>query len=164
MNTLLAVFGTAIVESTISSVFRVHTLSAILGKEYLLSAMCACSLGYLVYRRWQAVSAKWIWVIGVSWLAFRAIPLMFAEHTSAWSALSGSGCADTADGCMNWFVFTIPSLRLTAYSAGAALCSRLGHNDPHTIEDAWLGGFRRLPSPLSDNETSRKDDTGPINL
>jgi hypothetical protein len=157
INILLGIFGTAVVESPIYVLWPVHTLPAILLRGYLLSAICACFLGYLVYRRWQAAPAKWIWAIGIGWLGFRAILLLAAEPTSVWSSFSGSGCRDGlhAISCMNWFVFTMPALRLVAYSAGAILCSNLKHNGPSLIEDAWLGRFRSLniPQPLPDADT-----------
>jgi hypothetical protein len=45
INILLAMFGNAVVESPVSPEFRVHTLPAILLKQYILSATCACLLG-----------------------------------------------------------------------------------------------------------------------
>src|SRR5271170_6257925 len=55
--------------------------------------------------------------------------LFRAQHVSLWSALSGIGCSAgvNAVGCRNWIHFTVPALRMVAYSAGAILCSRLQH-------------------------------------
>ena len=56
------------------------------------------------------------------------------------------GCNGGIDavGCRNWRVFTIPALRMVTYPAGAILCSRLQHNGPSAIVDAWFGRFRPL--------------------
>lgn len=82
INILLAMFGNAVVESPVSPEFRVHTLPAILLKQYILSATCACLLGYLVYRRWQNAPAEWIWAVGIVWARVRGDALRSYRHTS----------------------------------------------------------------------------------
>jgi hypothetical protein len=152
INLLIAIFGTTVIENPISSLIKVHTLAGILQREYVLNAICGCLLGYFVYRRWQLTAAKWLWTVGVGWIALRAILLLPAEHTSVlfptehksiWSALSGSGCSNAVS-CTNELVLTILALRIATYSVGAIFCSRLQHNGPSAIVDAWFGRFRPL--------------------
>jgi hypothetical protein len=96
INLVIAVFGTAVIESPISSRIKVHTLLGILQQEYVLNAICGCLLGYIVYRRRQPTAAKWLWSVGVGWFVLWAIFILHSEHTSVlfptehksiWSAL-----------------------------------------------------------------------------
>jgi hypothetical protein len=155
INLLVAAIGTTFIESPLSSLIKVHTIPGILQRTYLLSAVCGCLLGYLVYRRWQPSAAKWLWTAGVGLIALRVIFLQCTEHSSVlfpaerdslWSAFSGTGCSGgvNAVGCRNWLVFTIPALRMVTYSAGAILCSRLRHEGPSMMLDVWFGRFRPL--------------------
>jgi len=169
LNLLLAVFGTAVIQTPLDSLIKVHTIPEIVQRSDWLSAVCACLLGYVVYRLWRPYIARWLWVAGIGWIAFRVILLLPAQHVSAlypaqhvsiWSALSGTGCSEgiTAVGCRNWLQFTIPSLRMVAYSTGAIVCSRLQHSGPLPIVDAWLGRFRPLKIERSPNGSQDEQD------
>ena len=113
-----------------------------------------------------APCCKWLWTVGVGWIALRAILLLPAEHTSVlfpaehksiWSALSGSGCTDAAS-CTNALVLTVLALRIATYSAGANLCSRLQHSGPSEIVDAWFGRFRPLNVERASDRSGGEQD------
>jgi hypothetical protein len=166
INLVIAMFGTAVIENPFSSLIKVHTLLGIFQRAYALNAICGCLLGYFVYRRWQPTAAKWLWTVGVGWIALRAILLLPAEHTSVlfpaehksiWSALSGSGCTDAAS-CTNALVLTVLALRIATYSAGANLCSRLQHSGPSEIVDAWFGRFRPLTVQRAPDRSGGQED------
>ena len=169
LNLLLAVFGTAAIQTPLSSMIKVRTIPEIVQRGDWLSVVCACLLGYVVYRLWRPSIARWLWVAGIGWIAFRIILLLPAQHVSAlfpaqhvsiWSALSGTGCSEgiVAVGCRNWLQFTIPSLRIVAYSTGAIVCSRLQHSGPLPIVDAWLGRFRPLKIERPPNGSQNEQD------
>jgi hypothetical protein len=169
LNLLLAIFGTAVVETPLYSLIKVHTIPEIVQRSDWLSALCGCGLGYVVYRLWRPSIARWLWVAGIAWIAFRIILLLPEQHVSAlfpaqhvsiWSALSGTGCSDgiTAVGCRNWLQFTLPSIRMVAYSMGATVCSRLQHSGPLPIVDAWLGRFRPLKIERSPSGSRNEHD------
>lgn len=166
INLVIAMFGTAVIENPFSSLIKVHTLPGIFQRAYALNAIFGCLLGYFVYRRWQPAAAKWLWTIGVGWIALRAILLFPVEHTSVlfpcehksiWSALSGSGCTDAAS-CTNALVLTVLALRIATYSVGANLCSRLQHSGPSEIVDAWFGRFRPLKVERAPDRSGGEQD------
>jgi hypothetical protein len=169
INILLAIFGTTLIEHPFSLMITVHTIPEILQRTYLLIVVCGCLLGYFVYRIWQPGTARWLWVVGIGWIVLGAMLLLPAEntsvlfraqHVSLWSALSGTGCSAgvNAVGCRNWINFTVPALRMLAYSAGAILCSRLKHTGSLPILDAWLGRFRPLKVQPTRNTSEHEQD------
>jgi hypothetical protein len=112
-------------------------------KYTLLNVLAAFGFGYFVFRRWKPVSAKWVWSAGlclfiagcvIYWHEQGAARLFHLDHSVYWG-MSGIGCSYNAEGCLDFFAYTIPLLRTISYSAGAFACSRVG-------EYGWSGWSR----------------------
>ena len=63
INVVVALIGTAIVDSTIGKVFPAHSLVTVLWKEWILSIVCAVFIGFGMWRTWRSDAAKWTWVL-----------------------------------------------------------------------------------------------------
>ena len=146
LNVIVALFGTAIVQSPLAHLFRLHSINQIIFRSYLLDAGAAFVLGYIVYRSWQPLAAKWVWIVGTCWLAYKLALMLAYGQYSIWTAFSGVDCNNglIATGCENWMRFTIPALHLSAYSFGSVLCARLGQTGTPWFVNALLGRFRPL--------------------
>src|SRR5260370_27274622 len=108
LNVLVAVFGTAILESAIWRFYHPSSISGVVWKEWSLSLLCAGLIGFLMWRTWRSGVTKWTWLLPSIWFGFRFIPALFAAGSS-WAQLSGSGCENGSRdfGCRTFFVFTI---------------------------------------------------------
>ena len=132
LNLVLAIFGTAIVESSIwsawSHIGRARSISAIEAREWFLSLTIAVVLGIVVGKRWSK-TAVWIWTLPVTFFALGV--LLYGARLNS-SVLVGGGYAEhflapnclvnTYD-CGDFFLFTIPAARAVAYSLAALLAS-----------------------------------------
>jgi hypothetical protein len=132
LNLVIAIFGTAIVESSIwsawSRIGRAHSVSGIEAREWFLSLTIAALLGIFIGKRWSR-TAVWVWTLPVVFFALGALMYRgrprssvlvgggFAEHFLAPNCL-----ADPHD-CRDFFLFTIPAARAAAYSLAARLSS-----------------------------------------
>ena len=67
INVVVALIGTAIVDSTIGKVFPAHSLVTVLWKEWILSIVCAVFIGFGMWRTWRSDAAKWTWVHPAVW-------------------------------------------------------------------------------------------------
>jgi hypothetical protein len=145
LNLFVAVFGTAIVETLLGHIYHPRTISAVLIKTDLLSALCGFALGFVVSRRWNPRAARWIGLFGVVWFFLGAC--IDLSHGSVWSRMSGIECGEGlhAGHCMEWFVFSLPAVRSVFYSAGAWLCWSLSAHGTSPMEDAIVGRFK-VPS------------------
>ncbi len=150
LNLIVAVFGTAIVETFIGHFYHPQTISAVLIKTDSLSAICAFALGFFVSRRWNLHMARWIALPGLVWFALGAC--IDIGHGSVWSRMSGIACGEGlhATHCMEWFVFSLPALRTVSYSAGAWLSGRLSVHGTTSVEDAVVARFK-VPSSFGEN-------------
>jgi len=72
LNLIVAVFGTAIVETPLGHVYHPRTINGVLIKTHLLSAICAFAVGFFVSRRWNLYMARWTGLFGVVWFAMGA--------------------------------------------------------------------------------------------
>jgi len=143
LNLIVALFGTAVVETPLSRLFHPHTISDVIVRTYALSALIAFVLGFFVYRQWKSSMAKWVSLGGLCWL-FYGMFLSIGRGT-LWGQLSGTACEYglQATGCRNFFVFTLPAVRTVLYSLGALLCWRFAAHGTSTLEDAFLLRFPR---------------------
>lgn len=152
LHTIVAILGTAILESAIWKAFRSHSLEAILWKEWSLSLLCAAFIGFLMWRTWRGNAAMWAWVLPSLWFAFMFLLALPAsqKHSALvggalWTQFSGAACdsGPHALGCRNFFVITIPFVRGVSYSVGACLSS-------------WVNKPKSPPArePLSDPRQS----------
>ena len=130
LNLVIAIFGTAIVESSIwsawSQIGRAHSVSGIEAREWLLSLAIAALLGIFIGKRGSR-TAVWVWTLPVVFFAlgalmYRARPSSsvlvcggFAEHFLA------PNCLVDPHECRDFFLFTIPAARAAAYSLAARL-------------------------------------------
>jgi hypothetical protein len=156
-NVLAAFFGTAILSSALGrSLWHPHSIQALLRISYGYDVIVAAMLGFIVFRRFKTQTAKWIWIIAALWLLTRAF-LLLSSGDSLWAQFSGVACSQGmgAMGCVNWFLFTIPFVRIASYSAGAWLCSRFGSHASSGIGNALLGNFHKHEWPSAEK---RPDD------
>jgi hypothetical protein len=121
LNVLVAVIGTAILDTGMGKAIPSHTIVAVLWKETALSVVCAALIGFGMWWRWRSEAAKWTWVVPLVWFGFGAVA--FAGRgifgSSFISSLNNAGAAEVR----SFFAFTIPLVRSIAYSAGAYISS-----------------------------------------
>jgi hypothetical protein len=143
LNLVVALFGTAVVETPLSRPFHPRTITDALVKTYALSAVIAFVLGFFVYRQWKSSMAKWVGLGGLCWFLFGTF--LSIGRGSLWDQMSGTACEYglQAIGCRNWFLFTLPALRTVLYSLGAWLCWRVAAHRSSALEDALLLRFPR---------------------
>jgi hypothetical protein len=145
VDTILALAGTAILESVFTNVISTSSIQALLWKEWTLNIICAAAIGYATYGSWKHDTAKWVWLLPALWFLFRATVYFGATHSqsvlleggdsaleSFWFQFSGLDCANglRSSGCTTFLVFTIPLVRGAGYSAGALLSSRVHRVEP----------------------------------
>ena len=108
-NCLTAVIGTAIWNTGLEHVFHPRTIKGIYLTEIALSGVVAFLLGYFVFYKWKSAPAKWVWVVAVIVLAWRATlptPHTPVEMVSLYS--------------LDWI-----SVRVAFYSLGAWSCASI---------------------------------------
>jgi len=161
LNVVMAIFGTAVITSPFAFFLRPYTIQAVLLKGYVTSAVVAALIGFFVYRRWGSSSAKWVGVVGVCWFAFRLLTLLGGGVSGMGSEMSGMGCVNGVRNlaCMNWLVFTLPTLRLISYSLGAWICFWSGSRGDSALETALIGDLGRGARSLSAVQSSRDSST-----
>jgi hypothetical protein len=135
LHTIVALIGTAVLESAIGKAFRPHTLAGVLWKEWTLSLLCAAFVGFFMWRTWKVSAAMWVWILPSVWFGFEIVLTLFASHGQSvlvggglWNQFSGTACDGgvRALGCRKFFVVTIPFIRGVAYSVGACLSFLVG--------------------------------------
>jgi len=133
LNLLQAFFGATFVESPLYRLFPWKTPKELLLKEYILSAAISFALGYLVYQHWRPTPSKWLWVAGFCWLGLGALLIPNGRSVfegtaeTIYRGMTGIGCVSDprGDSCANYFNYTVPSLRIVWYSAGALCCAKI---------------------------------------
>jgi len=134
LHTIVALLGTAVLETAIGQAFRPHSIAAVLWKEWTLSLLCAGFIGFFMWRTWRGSAAKWVWVLPGVWFGLWLVLALSASHSPSvlvggglWDQFSGAACDGglRASGCRNFLVFTIPFVRGVAYSIGAGFSSRV---------------------------------------
>jgi hypothetical protein len=127
INVLVALVGTAILETAASRVGPIHSLAGVLLKEWSLSIAGAALLGFGMWRTWRGNVAKWTWVLPTVWSAIRFFTAV--GNGAVWFHVSGAGCANgyRSIECRNFFMFTIPCIRGLSYSLGAFVSSLVFH-------------------------------------
>jgi hypothetical protein len=127
INFLVAVIGTAILDTGVRRAIPPHTVSAIVWKEIILSVVCAAFLGFSMWRTWRSAAAKWVWVLTALWFAFGYLTI--AGNANVWGRFPGfsSGSVLSAPDVRTFFAFTIPLIRATCYSIGAYISALVYH-------------------------------------
>ncbi len=119
VNFVVALIGTAILNTTVGKMIPSHSAAAIVRKEIILSIVCAALIGFVMWRAWQNSAAKWIWVPAVVWFAFGYLTI--AGSDDVFGRLSGfhSDSVLTVPDMRSFFAFSIPLVRAISYSLGA---------------------------------------------
>jgi hypothetical protein len=127
IHLIVAVIGTAILDTGVRRIIPTHTVAAIIWKEIILSAVCAAFIGFFMWRTWRSTAAKWIWVLAALWFVFGYLTV--ARNANVWGRLSGfsSGSVLSAPDVRTFFAFTVPLIRAIFYSAGAYISSLVYH-------------------------------------
>ena len=138
INVAVAVIGTSILDTTIGSAIRPHSLGGILRKEWILSIGCATAIGFGVRRMWRSNVALWTWVLPSVWFAMKLLLVLSTSYllTNRGSLrfyVSGLACVEGVleIRCINWSVLAIPLVQSIFYSLGAYLSSTVyavGHS------------------------------------
>ena len=144
LNTLAAVFGAGLFEFAIGLPIPAHTVSQVILRSVLLSISLGATTGFFVYRAWESVTAKWVWILPAVLFGIRALGILatppaysvMSDHprvaelwshlAELWNQMSGAGCAGgfATLGCRDFFFFTNTLFRTVSYAAGAVLCER----------------------------------------
>jgi hypothetical protein len=126
LNLLVAVFGTAMIESSIwSQIGHPRSVSGVEAREWLLSLAIGAFLGFVVCMQWPNQSAVWVWVLPVAFLMVRVFLYGGSASNSVLVETSRSehffapNCLNDKAACNDFFIFTIPFARTAAYSLAA---------------------------------------------
>ena len=127
VNLVVAVIGTAILDTALWRVVSSHSVTAIVWRELIFSIVCAALIGFGMWRTWRNSVAKWTWILPAVWFAFGYLTI--AGHGHVWGRLFGfasaSGSVLSAPDVASFFSFTVPLVRAISYSVGAYLSSLL---------------------------------------
>ena len=121
LNVLVAVIGTAILDTGVRRAIPSHTIVAVFWKETALSLVCATLVGFGMWWRWRSEAAKWTWVVPLMWFGFGAVAFA-GRGIFGPLFISSSSNAGPAE-MRSFFAFTIPFIRAVAYSVGAYISS-----------------------------------------
>lgn len=124
-STAIALFGTAVLESSLVGRFHPHTSSGVIWREWIASVVLAALLGFLVQRSWKGSVATLSWVIPS--VSFLAGVLMHFGAGHIVRRFSGYDCANEAGvpSCNAFLLFTVPLLRGVAFSIAAIIALRV---------------------------------------
>ena len=126
LNTLIAVFGTAVVETKIPHAVP-HSGADVIWREWITSTIIAALLGVLASHYRTSKTARWAWLIPAGVFAFTALLYLFGRNIRFWSHFSGYECAvglEEADGHA-FLSITVPLLRGVSYPAAALFALRI---------------------------------------
>lgn len=135
---IAAVIGTAIVQSSIWPVLgRPHSLGGIETKAWFASIIIASSLGFLIAKYRPSKTALWIWVLAGVIFALRLFLYRGGPSGNLLEHFLAPNCLHNTVECSDFFGFTLPAVRASAYSLGAWMSLRL-HNPTKTDAVAQL--------------------------
>ena len=120
VNTVVAVFGTAVLESPLARALHARNGSAVIWREWITSIVVALALGFAVKRSWKSSGAVWAWILPTVFFVFKVLTDLGSGRVA--SQFSGYECAVelVGGGCRIFLLVTVPLVRGVAYSAGAA--------------------------------------------
>jgi len=126
LNTLIAVFGTAAIESRLPHAVP-HSGADVIWRVWITSIAIATLLGVFAARFRTSKSAGWAWLIPGGVFAFIALLYLFGRNTRFWTHFSGYDCAVGLQGadCNDFLSVTAPLIRGLSYSAAARLALRI---------------------------------------
>lgn len=126
LDTIIAVFGTAVLESSLPH-RTPHSGDEIIWRIWMTSTVVATVLGVLATRYGARKTAVWAWIIPVGVFAVGALfyasrwSTGFATHFSGYDCAVGLQKSD----CRDFFGITVPVIRGLSYSAAAQLTLRI---------------------------------------
>lgn len=126
-----AVVVPAILEGSVWRLIPVHSVAAVVVKEWCLSLPCSAFMGLMMYRFWRSGTSKWVWILPALWFGSEAIPYaarpdthsVFSKNSGFWFHFSGAACATEISNCRDFYAFTVPLIRALSYSGAALLAS-----------------------------------------
>jgi hypothetical protein len=138
LNLIAAVFGTACLSLLVGLPIPDHGVGQAILRNILLSMTVGVTVGYYVYRAWETVTAKWVWLLPASLFCMKSFGILlvtpeasamspgFSRFGPVWTQLSGAACylGWRTLGCLNFSLFTIPMISSSSYSIGALICER----------------------------------------
>jgi len=138
LDTLIAVLGTAALESSIPH--RVaHSGADIILRAWITSAVIASLLGVLATRYRASKTGVWAWLLPGAMFAFGALLYLSGRRSGFTNQFSGYNCAiglEKSD-CNDFIIFTLPFIRGAAYSTAALLTlrisTRFSRRKPETV-------------------------------
>jgi len=86
VHIVIALLGTAVLESSLHRTIRPNSIATVLWKEWILSAAIAFGLGFSGQRLWQNTAAKWAWVLPALWFGFGTLLAVGGENAKAKAA------------------------------------------------------------------------------
>jgi hypothetical protein len=124
--------GSATLAAGVMGVILSFTLPRVFKEPLLPFALIAgVIMGYLVNRNMRDLTARWVWIIPLVWLAYGILDST-RFYSTAWSHQSrfadiwdnffGTRCSGSE--CMNEFLFTAPFLSSISYSITACFASK----------------------------------------
>jgi hypothetical protein len=126
LDTLIAVFGTAALESSIPHPVP-QSGANVIWRVWITSTAIASLLGVLATRYRASKTGVWAWLIPAGVFAFSALLYAFSRSTGFATHFSGYDCAiglQKSD-CNEFFIVTVPFIRGASYSTAALLTLRI---------------------------------------
>ena len=112
INTVIAIFGTAAIQSSLAQVYRPRIGLEVLYKEWVLSVIVAGTSGFFIRRFWRNAGVAFTWVLPLAAMlilgVFVGLPLGYGA-----AGLTGRDCAAQFRGptCRFFSIFTLPLVR-----------------------------------------------------
>ena len=157
LQIIVALFGVPILEPPVGSILKFVTNSpaSIIIREWICSIMLGGFFGAAIYLRWKLRSSQWIWVAGIVFLLWGYWQLK-GRMIQPWHVLSGAACVEHPGfSCLQFWTFSAPLIRLSFYSLGAFMASRLSLNAANRVSmafsDIWSTIFMKAPDLEKDS-------------
>lgn len=166
LQIIVAVFAVPILEAPVGSILKlaIHSSTSIVIREWICSIVLGGFLGAAIYLRWKLCSSRWIWIAGlvILLIGYWQVKRMIQP----WHILSGIECAEYPGfACIQFWEFSAPFIRLTAYSAGALLASRLSMDSANRVSVVssyfWSTIMMKTPDLVKDPEDHSTGKTAP---
>ena len=125
LNLIVAVIGTAVLDTAVRATIPSHSIPAVIWKEVIFSIICGAFIGFGMWRTWRNSAAKWTWVLPVIWFAFGYLTIVGRGDVFGRLSAFGSGSSLSAPDVRSFFAFTVPLIRAASYSVGAYISSLL---------------------------------------
>jgi hypothetical protein len=147
---VVAVFGTAVLSVPIEKAHRAASIESWIGREVVLSVVCAGVIGFGMGRTWKSAIGLWTWTLPTAIFSLRAMSIVTFSHSGSvllasggfWPRIFGVDClhqVPVARCLAGFFLLTIPFLRSVAYSLGTLIGMRFAV--PGTVRELRIGSL-----------------------